>query len=615
MASNQSTNILFRPDNFHVRDIQEIAKRNNAGKQEMATIFGKEMLDQILNSQPILSIPAGGMYQSFKESNLVVLWGLPNSGRTSAIFSMLVQKNFRVCMPQEKSLQDRINLFLNIFKKQTVPTIVPSDLDSHSTEIYNASYKKHLFGKKYNISYVKPISYALGVDEIDLLNKNKEQIHIFCVDCTQKNALQKQKQLDYFYRVLAFLDKNNFLSVANGIYVLVTKSDRMFVPMAYRDNAAQTFVTSTMKEFWQKILNICYQKQIYNAQPIVYSVGSYILKDFAILNSQSAQELTEEFIIPKCQPNRNLLEKFLGIGKIWQTVIIVCALAGAALYGLHKFYDSIVPPPTKKIMPIDYVKYFWKEEQSSLPGSDFDESISVFNRLQSDLNVESSIILTNHEKLMSFSQDSICRSKLLNDYADIINSKCKELFESDNWTQDQSFLKKLSVQIADIIKEENKPYLKSLSISQYNEYISDYFNMVKPLLVNCKNCMSRYDIETCVAEANNWSKPPYSTDTKLEEELKDVPYQAYKSCSSWFVLQASEKIRQFLREKSNIEKNSNILTRPFRIRQLKSNFKNRNQSFIEEIDRLINALQPISEIKYQEVRNELINTKQLISEY
>ena len=145
MEEKQIKDIVFCPQSFSLHDIKTMAA-DAATQKQLASIFGDQLLNHILNSEEKSDIFTGGLYETDLTSNLVVFWGVPHSGRTSAIFSLLSKNGFRVLLPQSESLKSRIKQIINLFKSKKA-LFIPDLSKDDVSEIYHAKYKSWLFVK------------------------------------------------------------------------------------------------------------------------------------------------------------------------------------------------------------------------------------------------------------------------------------------------------------------------------------------------------------------------------------------------------------------------------------------------------------------------------------
>lgn len=612
MEENQIKDIVFCPQSFSLHDIKTMAA-DVATQEQLVSIFGDQLLKRILNSEEKSDIFTGGLYETDLTSNLVVFWGMPHSGRTSAIFSLLSKKGFRILPPQSESQKSRIKQIINIFKSQKA-LFIPDLSKNDVSEIYHAQYKSWLFWKSYNISFFKPQNDFNQYEVLNVLNSHSEQIHVFCLDCGKDNKATSylEDQVQYHEEVINFLEKKGLLQQCNAIYLLVTKSDLMNVPDIYEENAAQTFVTSGMPEFWHKIKEVCYAKNIYDAQPIAFSIGNFILKDFTRIDADYSKIFLEESVLPKCQPNPNCWERLLSKGKtkyIPYIIILILCLVG---FGVFYVWNAIVPPPEQKVTVFSYANYFINKEKG-IKGLAFEKAANLYQTLRTDLNVEKSLRLTQGAKVLADSISQKCDSALTNDFSVILMKELSGLFSSKKWTRNETLLRKRDRQVTELISH---PTLKATAIKDYHIYINNYFNIIKPIISKSTKCTSVKEVRNVVSQASQWKKHPYNKDTQLYNKLLDVKINAYRSCADYYQRKANKNIRDY-----NIEiiKTNNQLSWSINLEyrnKVKQNFQRNNEKLEEDINKLISDIRSTNDSRLVSIKKALEQTKNsLVSIY
>ena len=597
--------IVFSPQSYSLSDIKNNVGNAIAEQKRLETVFGEELFKRMMDSDCVSDYQkGGGIYGIDKPSNLVVLWGAPHSGRTSAIFSLLALKGFKILLPTEQAQKVRISRIQNLFKKQK-EAFLPNLSKGDTSDIYHAKYKNGILGKSYNISFFKPSKDYTSPEILQMLSSHQEQIHVFCIECRRSVAQQVSKHEE----IIKFLEEKGFLQQSNAVYVLVTKSDLMNVPDIYEENAAQTFVTSGMPDFWHKIQEICYEKQIYNLQPVVFSIGNYYLKDYARLDTDYGQIFLEESILPKCQPNRNLLERFLAKGKRRHTTILLLLLFLLIAYGIYHVWNAIVPPPQEDLISFDYARNFVKREKG-LSEADYEKAVAEYRTLREDLNVESSLHYANGRSVLPVRIRQKCDSLLTNDFAKALFNELDTLFKSENWTVDESRLWQLDSLVVELT--ENRT-LTVTAITNYHQYIQDYFEQIQPLLSRDTTFTSVYEVRDFVSELALWDKPPYNTEEQLNRSLQDVKVNAYSSCAAHFQSTADNRIRKYNTDKS--EKGSSNWLYFFKsseLDKLKRTFQKRNESLVQDISLLISDLQDTNDSRLIEIKKQMEQTRESI---
>ena len=536
--------IVFNPCAYSMADIREMLATGKVSREELKRFFGDEITSSILGMAET-TLPKGdrkGGNVKMADATQVVLWGAGGVGKTMVIASLLSLDGMKVKYADAPSVMSRIKHMTGLFKKEGVLQHVPHD-GSGQKNIYNVVYRKNWWGKAYPITFIEATipSDVPNNDTIDItkyVNKERNQIHVFCIDCRQN----VQIQIDKLVKVIDELKRLDFLGLTDGAYALVTKTDLMNVPEAYMDNAAQTLVTKEMPSLWRKILDICYDNQIYNALPIPFRVGKFVVRDLAYLHAGDAEAFLHEALLPKCQPRRGFVGKMLSVGKWWQAAILGVLLACAIGWGGWKTFEMLTAPPTAPMLPYDYRTAFLKEERG-LGKQNYKEAYQTYKRLRRDLDVERSLHTVNLEVVLPAEDLRICDSTLTNDFAKVLSAKCNRLLESSHWSDDVETLQELRSRLSDLLSHEK--VLEGRDIQAYKTYIDDYFEYVRPLLKRSKACMKIRDVDYVENNYQKWRKYPYTNDLDLRGDIGNAERNAYESCAQFYSDRVDSIIRRY----------------------------------------------------------------------
>ena len=479
--------IVFNPCAYSMEDIRGMLDKGEVSREGILRVLGSEAVGRILEL-PEKDLPAGDVWEvgngKMDDATQVVIWGIPDSGKTMVIASLLSLPGMQVTYPDAPSLRERIGRMIDLFAKEGELHPIPRDRGAQK-EMYHAVYRKNWRGKAYPITFVEAtIPTNIPVDVTTYARKDCSQIHVFCIDCRQDVQMQVRQLLS----VTDGLKQLGYLAQTDGAYALVTKTDLMNVPEAFVDNAAQTLVTKGMPDLWRNIQDICYDNQIYNALPIPFSIGRFVLRDLAYLHAGDAETFLHEALLPKCQPRRGLIGKMLSIGRWWQAVIIGVLLACAIGWGGYKAFEMLTAPPTAPMLPYDY-KTAFKEEEYGLAKMSYKEACQLYGQLRKDLEAESSLHTVTGENVLSEEDIRYCDSTLTNDFARVLNAKCNRLLESSHWSEDTETLHQLSSKLGDLLGHDD--VLEDRDIRSYKNYIDDYFEYVRPLIKKSKVCKKR----------------------------------------------------------------------------------------------------------------------------
>lgn len=531
--------IVFNPCAYSMEDIRGMLDKGEVSREGILRVLGSEAVGRILEL-PEKELPAGDVWEvsngKMDDATQVVIWGIPDSGKTMVIASLLSLPGMQVTYPDAPSLRERIGRMIDLFAKEGELHPIPRDRGAQK-EMYHAVYRKNWRGKAYPITFVEAtIPTNIPVDVTTYARKDCSQIHVFCIDCRQDVQMQVRQLLS----VTDGLKQLGYLAQTDGAYALVTKTDLMNVPEAFVDNAAQTLVTKGMPDLWRNIQDICYDNQIYNALPIPFSVGRFVLRDLAYLHAGDAETFLHEALLPKCQPRRGLIGKMLSIGRWWQAVIIGVLLACAIGWGGYKAFEMLTAPPTAPMLPYDY-KTAFKEEEYGLAKMSYKEACQLYGQLRKDLEAESSLHTVTGENVLSEEDIRYCDSTLTNDFARVLNAKCNRLLESSHWSEDTETLHQLSSKLGDLLGHDD--VLEDRDIRSYKNYIDDYFEYVRPLIKKSKVCKKIRDVDYVENNWLQWRKYPYTNDLDVRIGIRDAEQSAYESCARFY----SEKVDSIIR--------------------------------------------------------------------
>lgn len=532
--------IVFNPCAYSMADIREMSARGEVSREELAKVFGDDIAAGILGIAET-ALPEGDGDDGggkMDDATQVVLWGIGGVGKTMVIASLLSLDGMKVRHAKAPSVMSRIKHMTGLFKKEGVLQHVPHD-GSRQKKNYHVVYRKNWWGKAYPITFIEAAIPSVGaIDVTKYVDKARNQIHVFCIDCRQ----DVQAQVRILLRVIDALKQMDYLRQTDGAYALVTKTDLMNVPEAYMDNAAQTLVTKGMPDLWRNIQDICYDNQIYNALPIPFSVGKFVIRDLAFLHARDAEGFLHEALLPKCQPQRGFVGKILSVGKWWQAAILGVLLAFAIGWGGWKTFEMLTAPPTAPMLPYDYRTAFLEEEHG-LGKQNYKEACQTYKRLRRDLDVERSLHTANLEVVLPAEDLRICDSTLTNDFAKVLSAKCNRLLESSHWSDDVETLQQLRNKLGDL--QNHDDVLEGRDIQTYKTYIDDYFEYVRPLLKRSKACMKIRDVDYVENNFQKWRKYPYTNDLDLREGISDAERNAYESCAQFYSDRVDSIVRRY----------------------------------------------------------------------
>ncbi len=534
MNERTHLDIVFNPQGFTLSEIQEMVNSGQLSREEADSLFEADVAAQLIGMRPADTLPSSTQRVGSSEANQLVIWGAAHSGKTTVAGTIMALKGFKPLHAKRQEADPRTVRLQEIFRQQATLQSIPTDAEPGMVACYPIRYRAHFWCKRYPIQIVEA---RLGTPLSAVVERESEQVHILCIDCTQDLGWQ----IEQTSNLVSTLEKEGYLDHTNGIYLMVTKTDQMQAPADYQENAAQTLVTSGMPALWRKVQNICYAKEIYNAVPIAYNAGHFVLKDVALLRSKDPECVFREAILPKCQPRRNWIGRLLSKGKRWHAVVAALLAVVAVGYLASLAYETIQAPPTTPLRPFQYTTYFAQEERA-LRTSSYEKGCALYARLTEDLAVEKSLHTQDNAPLLSAEDYARCESMLINDFSDLLTRETDSLFQTEDWSRDENRLRKLQSQMKALMEHEN---LHNSNLREDVNYMDEYFDELKPLLYKSEHCESMEDVNDVIEHYEEWVRYPYENDTLVYQRLKRVPTAAYESLARSYKNRAKSQVERF----------------------------------------------------------------------
>lgn len=529
--------ILFSRNRFSVKELHRMLSNGQISKEELAGVLGNDITNVVQSYSSESFYPSGNNKTLTGGVNQVVFWGKPDCGKTSVIASLLSLPGMEIKGLNSGSIQERLNILLRTFRK-TAQQVIPQDRSTGS-RIYHAKYSQGR--RNYRISFIEANEWEIAKSLIQ--HNHLGLVHVFCVDCRGN----LDDQIKIHKATIDKLKDAGLIAQSSGLYILVTKADLMCTPKVYRDNAAQAMITASAQAFWQYVRTTCGENDIYNEQPIVCSVGDFVLSDYATLTTEYTSRLFNEYILPKCEHQHwGLVGLLRKMGKL-PAMLITAVLLAAAGTGLYYALDAISQPPTRAMEPFDYLAYFKDGVKQDL-GSDaaYEVAREHYKRLRNDLDVEGMLRQCDKDYVLSRDDVNDCDSRLSNAFAVILIKRMEQHFQSSSWTEDSTLLWHSRTDLHDLLKHRSCMTAdNALSCNRQLGYLKAYNDSVIPLIAQSKKCSSVEGLNNVRENAEHWNDYPFSNDSTLREDLNNAVFNAYASYSERLLNRAEQVAREY----------------------------------------------------------------------
>lgn len=526
--TKQLLRLASNPNTLGVNYLKTIANKSNDSRKSLEYVLGEDIITSIIGVEVPNSLENIGYVYSdsiSKDVNTIFVWGQPKSGKTSFVASLLASAR-EIEYYGEPKLVEKSRQMADMFSETggRLKIINPGESKCVDVALAEISQRVGFFKKCYPEMFVE-IQMPNDVSSIDTLANNylkaaREQIHIFCIDCSVE-SVEIDVQAKMVTQMLDYLNKIGSIARTNGVYIAVTKSDMMYrVPRMYREQAAQTLITAGQRELWQRVCNICYDKGIYGATPLVYSIGDVKFQQMVSIDLTAARKVLVNPILQKSQPRLTWFIRMLRMFNEKVTASVFCLVLFLAACGIYSLIsvDGIVPKG--KNVPYDYKMEFINRVMNEINGETYSNSHKVYDELLADLNYEKTIKISNGDFLLGNGVVFNCDSVLKNTFAPIVHNAVTKEIENSQWN--------------DELLADCKNYCKSLEksgivgdsiiadLTHDYEIIYEYFNAVKPFVYKSKNCSSLEEVKEIVNNINIYDKLPYTNNYTIREGLDNA---------------------------------------------------------------------------------------------
>lgn len=314
------------PNAKSAKAIKKEVENNVASWDEIEEIFGEKKKDAIKNftmpSELPTSTPPAKLQANTTE---VYFWGTPSSGKTCALGAIISSASKQGILEKlscpGKEYMDRLS---NLFKKNGICTFPDSTQEDNIQEMIlklrDKKDKSHkitlidLAGELFKSLYLKGINKLTNAEKKRTLeqaisylkNKKNNKIHFFVVEYgghdKEWSDIPGVTMADYLEQMITFLkDEKIFTTSTVGVYVLVTKSDKIDCDEDDRPLSAYEYVTQEMPAFWNTLLDTCKKSGVKDLKTISFSVGDVFAQNLCQFKGKDTQKVINK-LLTKTRP-------------------------------------------------------------------------------------------------------------------------------------------------------------------------------------------------------------------------------------------------------------------------------------------------------------------------
>lgn len=293
-------------------DIQRAVSDGTITRDELVQILSEEWTKEILsyNRPPDLPIYTSPI-ELQKGRTEVYFWGTPASGKTCTLGAVLSSAYTKGKLVKRGGALEYMDGLKNIFNPTGISRLPNSTSNAciydMNVDLKDEKNRRHpitmidLAGEIFKCIYFSSQGIELDDDRQRILtttfnylkDRRNKKIMFFVVEYDGHDRVWDDNtnlnMSDYLDRCLNYLNDLKVISNSvNGIYVLVTKSDK--ITCEYKDQAvdAQKYVEKYFNGFWETLKEISKSCGVKDLKVIPFSVGNVVAKQLCEYNGKYA---------------------------------------------------------------------------------------------------------------------------------------------------------------------------------------------------------------------------------------------------------------------------------------------------------------------------------------
>lgn len=317
-------------------DIQRAVSDGTVTRDELVQIFGEEWTKEILsyNRPPDLPIYTSPI-ELQKGRTEVYFWGTPASGKTCTLGAVLSSAYTKGKLIKRGGALEYMDGLKNIFNPTGISRLPNSTSNAciydMNVDLKDEKNRRHpitmidLAGEIFKCIYYSSQGIELDDDRQRILtttfnylkDRRNKKIMFFVVEYDGHDRVWDDNtnlnMSDYLDRCLNYLNDLKVISNSvNGIYVLVTKSDK--IACEYKNQAveAQKYVEKYFNGFWETLKEISKSCGVKDLKVIPFSVGNVVAKQLCEYNGKYASLVINNICKKSESTGRSILDFLRG---------------------------------------------------------------------------------------------------------------------------------------------------------------------------------------------------------------------------------------------------------------------------------------------------------------
>ena len=318
-AGEQFLNALQYDQNaFTADEIQEKVGNGVVTWDDIQNVMGSEKTYAIQNFQMPALLPNAIAPDSLQGNTTeVYFWGTPGSGKTCALGTILSSATRAgIIEPLQCSGLHYMNLLSNIFIGNDCCTLPDStnvtniqemvmkltDEKRHQHKLTLIDLAGELFRSVYKVnnhiqleeSRCQVLEKAMSY----LKNRKNNKIHFFVVEYgAHEKKWEGLNMSNYLSCMIQYLKNEKvFTKSTVGVYVLVTKCDKMDCAKEDRPRLAHEYVKQEFAAFWNTLEMTCKNAAIKDLKTLAFSIGDVFAQQLCVYDGEDTNKVIDKLL-------------------------------------------------------------------------------------------------------------------------------------------------------------------------------------------------------------------------------------------------------------------------------------------------------------------------------
>lgn len=304
------------PNKYSADDIKKNVGNGVVSWNDIERIFGPDKARAIKQFGHSAPLPISYAPEKLQPNTTeVYFWGTPGSGKTCALGTIISSANRQGVLEKlpcdGRYYMDRLS---NIFVGNSC-CILPDSTDfksiqemiMHLTGSDKLQHKMTLIdlaGELFRSVYKAENKLQVTDENRDVLNKamnylkdkTNNKIHFFVVEYgAHEKRWEGLRMSDYLDLMMQYLKKEHVFSKSTvGVYVLVTKCDKMRCAKEDRPRLASEYVKDKLASFWNVLVTTCEDAAIKDLKTLSFSIGEVFAQQLCVFDGTDTKKVIDK---------------------------------------------------------------------------------------------------------------------------------------------------------------------------------------------------------------------------------------------------------------------------------------------------------------------------------